>query len=142
MSRYIPQRPKPQLRERGVVSVEINGKPRPAIVVRLFQEEGRAVVLCGTGTERSELAVIQVPYMTAAGRALRLTKDTYFYADQLRNVRLSHLQPQEGLCTPELFLQVRLLAEGALLVLTAGQQTKDLAEGAAPEPLPSGTGRP
>ncbi len=139
MSRYFPPRPKPQLRERGVASVEINGKPRPAIVVRLFQKEGRAVVLCGTGTQRSELVVLAVPQTTAAGKALRLTKDTYFYADQLRSVRLSHLQPEEGYCPPALFLQVRLLVEGALSVLASGELTKDLAEGAAPEPVAPGT---
>ena len=139
MSRYIPPGPKPQLRERGVVSVEINGKPRPAIVVRIFQKEERAVVLCGTGTQRSELVVLAVPQMTAAGKALRLTKDTYFYADQLRSVRLSHLQPGEGHCPPALFLQVRLLVEGALSVLAPGELTKDLATGAAPEPVAPGT---
>ncbi|MBZ4420502.1 hypothetical protein [Myxococcus sp. RHSTA-1-4] len=73
---------------------------------------------------------------------MRLTKDTYFYADQLKNVKLSHLQPVEGLCPPGLFLQVRLLAEGALAVLTAEALTRDLAEGAAPELASTGSGQP
>lgn len=141
MNRYIPPTAKPRLRERGVVSVEINGKPRPAILVRLVEGEGRAVVLCGTGTYRSEFAVIEVPQVSAAGKSLRLEKDTYFYADQLKNVRLSHLKARDGHCPPDLFLQVRLLVEGALLALTHQQLTKDLAEGAVPEPIVASSGQ-
>ncbi|MFP2925624.1 hypothetical protein ACLESO_10470 [Pyxidicoccus sp. 3LG] len=110
-------------------------------MVRVFEKEDRAVVLCGTGTRRSELVVIEVPRASAAGKALRLDKDTYFYANQLRNVRLSHLRPLGGSCPPGLFLQVRVLVEGALPLLTQ-ELTKDLAEGAAPQPLPPDGGQP
>ncbi|MCY1000182.1 hypothetical protein OWM54_23875 [Myxococcus sp. MISCRS1] len=120
--------------------VEINGKPRPAILVQFALNEGRATVLCGTGTRRTELAVIEVPYQSAAGKALRLEKDTYFYADQVRSVRTSHLQACEGHCSPSLFLQVRILVDGAMSALSHQQLTKDLAEGAAPDPIVSAGG--
>lgn len=132
MSRYSPPRPKPQLRVRGVAWVDVGGAPHPAIVVRLVPGENRAIVLCGTGTRRPEYAVIEVPGKSAAGKALGLTKDTFFYATQLRSVRLSHLRADTGHCPPGLFLQVRLLVEGALSILTPAQQTQDLAEDAIP----------
>jgi hypothetical protein len=140
VSRYSPPPPKPQLRERGVAWVDIGGTPHPAIVVRLVPDEGRAIVLCGTGTKRAEYAVIEVPSKSAAGKALGLTKDTFFYANQLRTVRLGHLRVHTGLCPPALFLQVRLLVEGALSLLTPAEQTKDLAEDARPSSAPSAQG--
>ncbi len=112
--------------------VELGGSPHPAIVVRLVPGEDRAIVLCGTGTRRAEYAVIEVPVRSVAGRALGLTKDTFFYATQLRSVRLGHLKVHTGRCPPELFLQVRLLVEGALSVLTPAEQLKDLAADALP----------
>jgi hypothetical protein len=140
VSRYIPPRPRPQLRERGVAYVEVNGKERPAIVVRIFRDEARALVLCGTGTRRTELVTLEVPEKSAASRALRLTKTTWFYANALRSVKLSHLRASEGQCPPELFLQVRLLVEGALAALPTGELTKDLASDAVPAPkLQDGT---
>lgn len=136
MSRYTPPRTEPQLRERGVAYVEVSGKERPAIVIRIFKAEGRALVVCGTGTSRSELAVVAVPETSAAGRALRLTKATYFYGDALKSVKLDYLKPTAGLCPPELFFQVRLLVEGALLTLAPGALLKDLPdEAAAPHSL-------
>jgi len=140
VNRYTPQRPKPQLRERGVALVEINGKERPAVIVRIFKEEERALVVCGTGTRRTELLVVEVPESSAAGRALKLTKPTYFYANALRSVKLSYLRPSEGHCPPELFLQIRALAEGALGVLPVSVLIEDLAQGAAP--LQSAQGEP
>jgi len=137
VSRYSPPPPKPQLRERSVAWVDIGGTPHPAIVVRLVPDQGRAIVLCGTGTKRAEYAVIEVPSKSAAGKALGLTKDTFFYATQLRNVRLGHLKVHNGHCPPALFLQVRLLVEGALSILTPADQTKDLAEDALPLSAPS-----
>ncbi|HEX8701441.1 MAG TPA: hypothetical protein VF815_21620 [Myxococcaceae bacterium] len=132
MTRYIPPRPKPQLRDRGVALVEINGKERPAIIVRIFKEEERALVVYGTGTRRTELLVVEVPEVSAAGRALKLTKPTCFYGNAVRSVKLSHLKPSEGHCVPELFLQIRALAEGAVGVLPASVLVEDLADGAAP----------
>ncbi|WP_426744359.1 hypothetical protein VZQ01_22265 [Myxococcus faecalis] len=120
--------------------VEINGKPRPAILVQFAKNEGRATVLCGTGTHRPELAVIEVPHQSAAGKALRLEKDTYFYADNVRSVRISHLQAREGLCPPSLFLQVRILVDGAMSNQSHQQLIKDLAEGAAADPIASSGG--
>lgn len=132
MNRYSPPLRKPELRPRGVAWVNIGGAPHPAIVVRLFREEDRAVVLCGTGTKRTEYAVIEVPTHSAAGKALKLTKDTFFYAAQVRNVRLGYLRADSGLCPPELFLQVRYLVEGALSVLTPAMQIQGLEEDAIP----------
>ncbi|KFA92908.1 hypothetical protein [Archangium violaceum] len=103
-------------------------------MVRLISDQGRAIVLCGTGTKRAEYAVIEVPGKSAAGKALGLDKDTFFYATQLRSVRLDHLRVRHGHCPPALFLQVRILVEGALSILTPTEQTKDLAEDALPLP--------
>lgn len=114
MSRYIPPSHRPQVVERGLVFVDDGGKPHPAIVVRIFKESGRAIVLCGTGTERHELVVIQVPATARSAKALNLTKTTFFYGDSLKDVALSHLRPEAGKCPPDLFLQVRLLSEGAI----------------------------
>ncbi|MBN9680868.1 MULTISPECIES: hypothetical protein [unclassified Corallococcus] len=118
-----------------MVMVEVGGKSRPAIVVRRFPEEQRVVVLYGTGTKRVELAGIEVPSNSAAGKALRLTKDTFFYATSLRSVRLGHVTATAGLCPPELFLQVRYLVEGALAILSSSAQEKDLSEDARPRPV-------
>ncbi|RKH52443.1 hypothetical protein D7Y23_06780 [Corallococcus sp. AB050B] len=118
-----------------MVMVDVGGKPHPAIVVRLVPGEERLVVLCGTGTQRFELAGIPVQSHSAAGKALRLTKDTYFYATNLRSVRLGHVEVREGYCPPSLFLQVRYLVEGALMVLSAAEQEKDLSEDARPRPV-------
>jgi hypothetical protein len=125
-----------------VVWVEIGGAPHPAIVVRLVSGENRAIVLCGTGTKRAEYAVIEVQSRSAAGKALELAKDTFFYATQLRSVRLSHLRARSGRCPPALFLQVRLLVEGALSILTSAQQIQDLAEDAIPRTGQTGAASP
>jgi hypothetical protein len=93
------------------------------------------LVVCGTGTKRTELVVIEVLETSAAGKSLRLDKPTYFYADAVKSVKPEYLKPTEGRCPPELFLQVRLLVEGALNTLPEGALTKDLAEGAAAPPL-------
>ncbi|MFL5356520.1 hypothetical protein [Archangium sp.] len=132
MNRYTPPRPKPQLIVRGKALVEINGKERPAIIVRIFKDEERALVVCGTGTPRTEYVAIEVRENSAAGKALRLDKPTWFYATALRSVKLSHLKAIEGICLPELFLQVRLLVEGALAALPSGELTKDLSSDAVP----------
>ena len=132
MSRYTPPRPKPQLKERGVAAIEINGKERPAIIVSIFKEEERALVICGTGTGRTELVSIEVPENSAAGRALKLTKPTWFYANGLKSVKLSHLRALEGICLPELFFQVRVLVAGALATLRSSELTKDLHPDAVP----------
>ncbi|MGE6757039.1 hypothetical protein ACQKGO_03410 [Corallococcus interemptor] len=115
--------------------VDVGGKPHPGIVVRLVPGEQRVVVLCGTGTKRYELAGIEVQSISAAGKALRLSKDTFFYATNLRSVRLGHAEVKEGSCPPSLFLQVRYLVEGALKVLTSAEQEKDLSEDARPLPV-------
>ncbi|NOK08885.1 hypothetical protein HNS30_07555 [Corallococcus exercitus] len=117
--------------------VDVGGKPHPAIVVRIVPGEQRMVVLCGTGTKRYEFAGIDVQSISAAGKALRLSKDTFFYATNLRSVRLGHAKGTEGYCPPSLFLQVRHLVEGALTVLSAAEQEKDLSEDARPRPAPT-----
>ncbi|MBZ4330770.1 hypothetical protein NR800_30770 [Corallococcus interemptor] len=114
--------------------VDVGGKPHPAIVVQIFPDEERVVVLCGTGTKRYELAGIEVQSSSAAGKALRLSKDTFFYATNLRSVRLGHAEVKEGSCPPSLFLQVRYLVEGALRILTSAEKEKDLSEDARPRP--------
>lgn len=140
MSRYFPPTPKPQLRIRGVALVEINGKQRPAVVMSIHQQEERALVLYGTGTERDELVVIRVPMTSAAGRALKLDKPTCFYADGLRSVKLSHLKAVQGQCPPDLFMQMRIMVEGALNTRPTGELTKDLAaEAMAPPAVPTGS---
>jgi hypothetical protein len=130
VSPYSPHSRKPELVERGLVFVDDGGKPHPAIVVRILRDSGRAIVLCGTGTERHELVVIQVPATTRSAKALNLTKTTYFYADSLKDVALSHLRPEAGKCPPDLFLQVRLLSEGAI-------HTKGLARLVVPQQIES-----
>jgi len=142
VSPYTPPFPKPQLEVRGVVSVDLNQKPHPAVVVRIFKDEGRALIIYGTGTARDELVAIRVPDRSASARALRLTKTTYFYGDALRSVKLSHLTVQQGRCPPELFLQIRTLVEGALATRASGEFLKDLAPDAIPIPavLPSTEG--
>jgi hypothetical protein len=140
VSRYFPPTPKPQLRVRGVAIVEINDKPRPAVVMSIHEREGRALVLYGTGTERDELVVIRVPMSSAAGRSLKLDKPTCFYADGLRSVKLSHLKAVQGHCPPELFMQMRIMIEGALYTRPTGELTKDLAaEAMAPPSAPVGS---
>ncbi|WP_157759102.1 hypothetical protein [Cystobacter fuscus] len=138
MNRYSPPPRKHQIAARSLVWVDVGGAPHPAIVVRLEPGEDRAVVLCGTGTRRAEYAVIEVPSRSAAGKALALTKDTFFYATQLRSVRLGHLRASSGRCPPDLFLQVRLLVEGALSILTPAEQSKGLAEDAIPRAAQTG----
>jgi hypothetical protein len=56
---------------------------RPGVIVRV-RPDGRAFVLFGTGTARTELAHVLVRPRTAGGTALRLDKDTYFYARNSR----------------------------------------------------------
>lgn len=139
MSPYTPPRPNSQLRERGLAVVEINGKTRPAVVFRIFKDEERALIIYGTGTERDEFAVIKVTDRSATGRALGLTKTTYFYGDALRSVKLSHLKASTGYCPPALFLQMRSLIDGALAVRTGSELAKDLATDAVPTPKEQGS---
>jgi len=81
---------------------------RPGVVVRV-RPDGRAFVLFGTGTARLDLAHVLVRPRTAAGTALRLDKDTYFYT---RNSRVCAEDQMERLgvgVPPGLLMDLRRL---------------------------------
>jgi hypothetical protein len=81
---------------------------RPGVVVRV-RPDGRAFVLFGTGTARTELAHVLVRPRTAAGSALRLEKDTYFYTRNSRVAAEDQLERLGVQVPPELLASLRRL---------------------------------
>src|ERR1700693_5417746 len=98
--------------ERSVVIVNAGRKARPGVVIRI--SGGRALVIFGTGTPR-DLPRKAVETASIDGKALRLTKTTYFYRSNIVFIDVSSLAATGARCPPELFLALRRLAEeGAL----------------------------
>ena len=89
--------------ERSVVWIDLGGKYRLAVVLHV--EADIATVIAVTGTERNWIPHVRVARKSPAGRALRLTKPTYFYADNVIQWPLSRpVQFAQGRrCVPELF---------------------------------------
>jgi hypothetical protein len=55
------------------------GDLHPAIVIRVSKDGQYAVVIAGTGTGPRDVAHVVVDSITRLGKALRLSKKTYFY---------------------------------------------------------------
>ncbi len=96
--------------ERDLVLLPLAGKDRPAIVIRVVDDY--ATLIYGTGTHRPHVESIGVEPSSRGGKALRLTKATYFYATNVRVAKTSNLKRTALRCPPELFLKLRELIEG------------------------------
>ena len=93
------------LAERSVVWAESGGKIRLCVVLRTFGNF--ALCIPATGTERSWHQNVRVPRMSRAGRALSLSKLTFFYGSEAYTEDVECLQPAPGRkCVPELFAQL------------------------------------
>ena len=82
-------------------------KSRPGVVLRL-NNQGRAVILWGTKTERAQLAHVRVDPKTPQGHALGLSVPTYFYTGNLVTVDPTTLRVG-GHCPLPLLLGLRRL---------------------------------
>ena len=78
----------------------------PAVVLRV--SIGRAMILHGTGTERSETCVSVDP-SSRDGKALGLTKRTFFYKSGILIVSDDKRFRATVPCPPDLFLALRKL---------------------------------
>ncbi|MBN8609124.1 MAG: hypothetical protein J0L92_00965 [Deltaproteobacteria bacterium] len=94
----------------GWVTHRSDGDPsevleHPGVVVRVISD-GRGIVAQGTGTERDERHV-RVDPASPDGRALRLSKPTFFYTKPLV-VRPESFRATV-VCPPDLFIALRRL---------------------------------
>lgn len=95
--------------EGDAVRLYAGGKEgRPGVVVRV-RPDGRAFVLFGTGTARTELAHVLVRPRTAAGGTLRLEKDTYFYVGNSRVAAEDQIERLGVQVPPALLAELRRL---------------------------------
>lgn len=94
-----------------VVLVKIN-EPRPAVVVDKV-ENGRWLIAAGTGTPRDEKRVAVLP-ASREGKALQLTKPTYFYVRNVLVAERKDMGQARGRCPPELLFKLRELGMEAV----------------------------
>jgi len=85
-----------------------NKTGRPGVVLRIMSD-GRLFVPWGTGTDRADLARVEVRPRSAAGIALGIYKPTFFYRNNLTVCTEDTVEIVGDLCPPELFLQVKRL---------------------------------
>lgn len=97
-----------------VVIVFWGGKHRPAIWVE--HDGDRALVLAGTGTHFPDIPHVGVLQRSREGFALKLDKDTFFYARNAVTVEQStlSLSPQGGRCPPHLIIELARLLQAHL----------------------------
>ena len=100
------------LRAGSIVRVDTGTKKgRPGVVVGFEQRTGRAIVLWGTGTLRPHLSHVAVVPREPAGRALGVTKPTYFYgSNEWKGPPESErLAEQPGICPSYLLVALHAL---------------------------------
>lgn len=88
--------------ERDSVFVDLDGW-HPGVVLRV---EGADLLVIGGSSQYHPYPAVVVPYPSAKARHLCLSKTTYFYANSVRRVRASEVEPREGRATGKLFIQL------------------------------------
>jgi hypothetical protein len=93
----------PALRRGDAIRVDMDKPSRPAVVLDV---RGDVVAYTwGTGTQRSWLKHVCIGADTRAGKAMRLDKDTYFYARNVEIIRMDVLATRfrrtSGRCPPD-----------------------------------------
>jgi hypothetical protein len=102
------------IREGAVVRIRVRvglKVGRVGVVLRVFIVDGRRLVLVawGTGTLRAHLPGELVRPRESAGRALGLTKPTYFYGHNYWVGIEANVDVQRGTCPGSLLEKVRAL---------------------------------
>jgi hypothetical protein len=103
----------------------IAGK-HPAVVISLDTDPQNALVIYGTSKRRNEEDCLRVASSSKYGKALRLTKDTYFYASNTRLASYSCFKPCGPKCPPGLFQDLKDLAAKALTYMDEHKLTQGL----------------
>lgn len=120
-----PQRPDP--RPGDFAWLAVGGGPHPGVVIRVDSPTRRALVLYGTGTSR-ELEHRLVRPEGREGKALGLSKPTYFHITNLRLARYELLRLEAKRCPPGLFVELNALALKGLPLMTESQLLQGLPE--------------
>ena len=100
------------IREGSIIRVDTaTKKGRPGVVVDTLPD-GQVVVLWGTGTLRPHLSHVAVAPREPAGRALGLTKPTYFYGSNVWKglPESKRLHEQPGTCPRYLLIALHAIA--------------------------------
>jgi|SRR5580700_12297638 hypothetical protein len=105
------------IREGSVVRIRVRlglKVGRVGVVLRFFIVDGRRLVLVawGTGTLRTHLRSELVRPREPAGRALGLTKPTYFYGHNYWVGVETEVDVQPGTCPGSLLAELRALVGG------------------------------
>jgi hypothetical protein len=84
---------------------------RPGVVVRVFERDGRVMVLVpwGTGTLRADRRHVLVRPGTAAGTTLGIEKPTYFYPNNVTPCTASGVERLGRRCPPSLLAELEAL---------------------------------
>lgn len=107
-----PTPPTLSYQPRDLALLAIGGSNHPAVVI--YVEADRLTVIYGTGTDRDIPERVVVEPVSRNGKALRLTKRTHFYGSNTRLVTQRVLTRVQGRCPPELYLDLRELADLAV----------------------------
>jgi hypothetical protein len=102
----------PTIRTRDIVRLYAGTKDdRTGVVMRVFPDLGRAVVLAGTSSFYPHEPSVAVRCNERAGIALGLTSPTtyFFQRSGFSRPRLEDLEPLGRLCPPDLFLKLESL---------------------------------
>ena len=92
----------------SLVLAHAGAKTRATCVVLRIREDGNLVLIYGTGTDRRRPSVRVEPH-TRAGKAMRLTKPT-FYPENLTVVGPTSIQIlSDRRCPPDVFARLKAL---------------------------------
>lgn len=128
MNPSIPPTNKVPPRSGDFVRLLVGGTPHPAVVIRVDSDVERALVIYGTGTAGRSFEHRIVEPERREGKALKLTKPTYFYVTSLRLAKFDLLTTTGCRCPPGLFIDLNELANKGLKDLTSAQLLQGLPE--------------
>jgi hypothetical protein len=109
-----------------VVDLFVGGSNHPAVVVDVDGEQ--YVLIYGTGTNRPDILRVAVDPQTRNGKALRLSKPTYFYKTNVRVAKMAALRSRYGRCPPGLFVELRELVDKAFSEMTPADKAQAVTE--------------
>lgn len=94
----------------GAVVLALAGtKTRATCIVLRIRPDGNVVLIYGTGTDRALRRVAIEPH-TRAGKALRLTKPTFFYPANVLAMRPTSVELlSDRRCPPDVFARLKEL---------------------------------